>query len=369
MRKLYWGCAVAGLAALGVFKTADLARHHPETSLGRWVVGVYRAAANFSALCDAGMYLVHRTHEGAVDIEEVLDEVPEEPEPAGTGEPAPVESPEQCPDLPAAEHGQLPGKIVIEEGDELPKAADWRWRPGDLLAEALENGEYRLDRMEIELGSRAWAQSILDAQDVRPQPNLDRMVERLVTQQFIEDTRGNEFEPTYRLELRAMNLASAAEADRNSRESVEEESIRQMPYCDENSEPRAMPSPHEPAPAPRKQAPPRIWNPFPPKGTEVGEPELSPNGNDCREDTSTSLQIPGCVGTPRSDCTKETAGGEEESEPPPTEKKESKRAEPPPAKHLLDASKLLPFAAPVKVDTMEFRPTDWGKDDVPLPPI
>jgi hypothetical protein len=46
-----------------------------------------------------------------------------------------------------------------------------------------------------------------------------------------------------------------------------------------------------------------------------------------------------------------------------------KRANPPKSRKSFDESKLLPFAAPIKLDTMEFRPSDWGKDDVALPPF
>lgn len=149
-----------------------------------------------------------------------------------------------------------------------------------------------------------------------------------------------------------------------------------MPYCtdDDDSVRPPMPYSDEAEITPRKPSPPRIWNPFPPKGTEVGggdEPELNPNGNDCREDPSAMLQVPagpsstGCAGKKAPPA----AGGEEPSELPPMDKKKSKRAEPPKTKRTFDESKLLPFAAPVKLDTMEFRPSDWGKNDVPLPPF
>jgi hypothetical protein len=150
-----------------------------------------------------------------------------------------------------------------------------------------------------------------------------------------------------------------------------------MSFCADDNDCSAptMPYADEPDAAPRKRPEPRIWNPFPPKGTEVGgheESELSPHGNDCREDAAASQQIPGCL-NPVTKCPapdKAAPSGEEQTEPSsPPEKKKAKRAEPPKSKRTLDESKLTPFAAPVQLDTMEFRPSDWGKNDVPLPPF
>src|SRR5262249_1920515 len=144
----------------------------------------------------------HRTHKGAVDIEEVLDEVPEDPEPAGTSGPAPLESPEPCPDTaPAAEHGRLPGRIVIDDGDDLPDrrftaqydiegigrpmdgdlAGAFPRPPENLHPHALYQGEYRLVRQIASPGSS----SFHGGDDISPQPSLDHVVERLREQEYV----------------------------------------------------------------------------------------------------------------------------------------------------------------------------------------
>jgi hypothetical protein len=60
---------------------------------------------------------------------------------------------------------------------------------------------------------------------------------------------------------------------------------------------------------------------------------------------------------------------EEASERREPQNKKSRPIEGPKAKRFFDPAKLQPFAAPVKLDTMEFRPSDWGKHDVAVPPF
>jgi hypothetical protein len=192
-----------------------------------------------------------------------------------------------------------------------------------------------------------------------PEPNLERCVERIEVQWMSDD---------------------AGQVVKGSFWKTPTEAVRQMPYCkdDSNANARSMPYAEEQDAAPRKHETPKIWNSFPPKGTEVGgheESELNPNGSDCREDPLAPLQIPGHIHPSRVEGSIDVtpsgteSGGEEQAVPPMPEKKKSKRAEPPKAKRTLDESKLLPFAAPIKLDTMEFRPSDWGKNDRPMPPF
>jgi hypothetical protein len=60
---------------------------------------------------------------------------------------------------------------------------------------------------------------------------------------------------------------------------------------------------------------------------------------------------------------------EEASERREPQNKKSRPIEGPRANRFFDPAKLQPFAAPVKLDTLEFRPSDWGKHDVAVPPF
>lgn len=320
MRKLCWGCAAVGLAALGLWQAAGFACRHPDTIVARCLVGAYQASVYFSPIYHAGAFLVDRAADARdIDPADAID-IPDDPEPVLVGDPGPLE-PQQAAELGGEfglNRGRLPGKIVIEEGEEPPMA--------------LPEGR------------------------IPPEPNPEQFVERIEVQ-WTSDAAGSGAE-----------IATAFWQ-------TPDVGARQMPYCldEDDLSTHAMPYADESDAAPRKRPEPRIWNPFPPRSTEVGgheESGLSPHGNDCREDPAASQQIPGCLNL-RLKCPateKATPGGEEQSEPPP-EKKKSKRAEPPKAKRTLDESKLTPWAAPVKLDTMEFRPSDWGKNDVPLPPF
>jgi len=315
MRKLYWGFAAAGLAAVGLLHGANYACRHPETIAGRCAIAMYHAGLTLCPLCRAGTYLVDRIGVSPEDPQDVLEEIPEDPEPVAVGEPSSAvpEEDHASGTLRDEDRGRLPGKIVIDDGDEPPIAQP--------------------------------------EHEIAPEPNLGRFLERFEVE-WTSDERTNS-------EVTTAFWKTPAGP------------VREMPCCADDDSPPTMPYADEPAPTPRKSAPPRIWNPFPPKGTEVGEPELNPNGNDCREDAAASVQIPGCPSPAPCNNSKATTegGSEEASEPPPAEKKKSKRADPPASKRSFDASKLTPFAAPVKLDTMEFRPSDWGKDDVALPPF
>jgi hypothetical protein len=341
MRKLYWGCAAAGLAALGLLHAANYVWQHPETVVGRCLVWTYRAGLNFGPICRAGLYLVDRVNARPEDPEEELAEIPEEPEPIAIEEPSSVEPAEDravsllCDE----ERGRLPGKIVIEDPLEPP------------LADLPSVARYDVDG----IGRR------LDGEGADPCQKLDADQVQGLTGRAIKAI-GKLFDRA-KLGRDATEIILAAGAD----------DTRQMPFCSDDDENELLPMPYaDDVNQPRsKTSAPRIWNPLPPKGTEVGDAELSPNGNDCREDPTAALQLPGC---PSPACREKSsgkaeAGSEEASEPPPVEKKKSKRADPPTSKRTFDPSKLLPFAAPVKLDTMEFRPSDWGKDDVPLPPF
>jgi hypothetical protein len=330
MRKLYWGCAAAGLAVLGLFHAGNYASQHPDTVVGTCLVWTYRAGLNFGPICRAGLYLVDRVNARPEDAEEELAEIPEEPEPITIEEPSSVEPAEDravsllCDE----ERGRLPGKIVIEDPLEPPLA--------DLPSVARYDGDG--------IGRR---------------PDGDQ----------VQGLTGRAIQAIGKLFDRAKFGPEATEIIL----AVGADDTRQMPYCSDDDEQELLPMPcADDANHPRsKTSAPRIWNPFPPKGTEVGGQELNPNGSDCREDPAAAVQLPGC---PSPACREKSsgkteAGSEEASEPPPAEKKKSKRADPPASRRTFDPSKLLPFAAPVKLDTMEFRPSDWGKDDVALPPF
>jgi hypothetical protein len=318
MRKFYWGCAAAGLATLGLLHAGHYTMHHPDSLTCRCATGVYHACAKFGPFCQVGVVVADCTANGAVcAAEDELLELPDDPEPIDLTGPCPVE-PEKAPLIFVSDpnRGRLPGKIIIEEGDEPPMAVDGR---------------------------------------LAPEPNLERCVERIEVQWMSED---------------------AGQVVPGSFWKTPTEAVRQMPYCIDDGDVTAssMPYADEPDASPRKREQPKIWNPFPPKNTEVGgqeESELNPNGSDCREDPSSPLQLPGGP-TPRLMCppSKELdRTPEKPATPPAPDKKKNKREEPPKAKRTFDESKLLPFAAPIKLDTMEFRPSDWGKNDRPMPPF
>ena len=89
MRKLYWGCAAAGLAALGFIHAANYAWQHPDTVVGICLDWTYRSGLNFGPICRAGLYLVDRVNARSGEGEEELAEIPEEPEPIAIEEPCP----------------------------------------------------------------------------------------------------------------------------------------------------------------------------------------------------------------------------------------------------------------------------------------
>jgi hypothetical protein len=321
MRKLFWGCAAAGLATLGLLHAGQYTMHHPDSVMCRCAIGVYHACANIVPVCQVGVVIADCTANGMVCAgEDELAELPDDPAPIEIASPCPVE-PEKAPLLLVSDpnRGRLPGKIVIAEGDEPPMAIE------DRLA---------------------------------PEPNLERCVQQI--------------------EVQWMNENGGQDVTRSFWKTPTE-AVRQMPYCTDGDATAApMPYAEQPDAAPRKRDLPKIWNPFPAKGTEVGgheESELNPNGSDCREDPLAPLQIPGCLHPRLRQETNQVTpsgaepSGEEPSVPSQPEKKKSKRAEPPKAKRTFDESKLLPFAAPIKLDTMEFRPSDWGINDRPMPPF
>jgi hypothetical protein len=312
MRKLYWGCAALAVAAGGlVYGTAEYTYRHPDSLVGRCVTAAYRMTSSFGPVFRTGAYLVG-TVAGATtasDADDEICEIPDEPEPVVIAEP------EECP---VEEHltpvaavadpnrGRLPGKIVIDEGEEPPLAKD-----DDVLA------------------------------------GLTSRAVEAVSKQFSGVTE-------------IMQTSIVTEA-------------RKMPYChDDDIQQRVMPRVEEAEDLEVKPPANPIWNSFLPKGTEVGsneESEPSHLSNDCREDPSAPLQIPGCPYPAGKKCPKQDVGGEEPSEMPPVKKK-SKRAEPDKVmKKSYDDARRYPDLMHPAIDTMEFRPSDWGRDDVPLPPF
>src|SRR5262249_47233847 len=113
--------------------------------------------------------------------------------------------------------GRLPGKIIVDDGEEPPMAL-----PSPLA----------------------------------PEPDLDRFVQCIEEKWKCEDVAS------------ATNVTPAFWQ-------TTAEYVRPMPYCDDDVP--VMPPVDDPDLSPRKKEPPRIWFPFLPKGTEVGgdEKELS----------------------------------------------------------------------------------------------
>jgi hypothetical protein len=320
MRKRYWLCAI-GLVALGLIHAAsEYTFRHPDTALGRSVVGAYQISMHFGPLYHAGTHLFAHASSASSDsfAEDELSEIPDEPEPVALAEAEPsTENAELQPADVVSDpnRGRLPGKIIIDEGEEPPMAG------------------YK-DRLS-------------------PEPNLERIVERMEIQWHKDDeAAGLKCDPL-------VPVQGTADA-----------TMRQMPMCeDDEPQTRAMPFAEQQEETVIRRAIFKVWNPFPPRGTEVGgeeESELNSPGNNLRENPSGSLEHPGCpAGTacPK----KEAPTGEEPSEFVPERKsKNSKKTE---SRKFLEDPKILPSAGRPQVDTMEFRPSDWGKDDVPLPPF
>jgi hypothetical protein len=261
MRKLFLSCAALGFAAVGLLKTATYVDQNPHSFLGRCISGVYFACIGI------GPAMTMNTGSGPLssgDMDEPF-EIPADPEPiAEASNPVPLGQDGDakgglwvlsgaCWQLPTGGQavpideqtflagvrtGRVPGKIVIEDNDA------WPINPPRALA---------------------------------PEPNLDRFVTRIEAK-WKSDDAGVGSEVTTAL------WRSTGEY------------VRQMPYCTDEDEAPVMPTADEPEPMPRKKEPRRIWFPFMPPGTEVGgEKELSPNGNDCREDPSAPVQIPGSL--------------------------------------------------------------------------
>src|SRR5262249_54950899 len=166
MRKLCWGCMAAGLVALGLIQAANYACRHPDSVIARCAAGAYYA----------GMYLVpinyFRSSTGGNNAEEAID-IPADPEPIAD-ESYPVESAtidairdaETIRDYDSSgsgrlvaewpvshpenkDRGRLPGKIVIEDCEDLPKP--------------------------------------MPVGPISPEPNLDRFVERVEAQWMADD--------------------------------------------------------------------------------------------------------------------------------------------------------------------------------------
>jgi hypothetical protein len=333
MRKLFWGCAALAVAVcVLIYGAAQFAFRHPDSLVGRCVTAAFRMTSSFGPVFRTGGYLVSEIAGGTAgsDADEEICDIPDEPEPVVVAEPpsCPVEEP-VSPIAAAVDpnRGRLPGKIIIDEGDEPPLADLHASPPYDLEA----------------IGRR------LDGVLAPGLPSLcegltDRAIAAM-SQQFGSATE--------------IVQASVAVAH------------RPMPYCmDEERAPRIMPRVEDPEDLEVKPPVNPIWNSFLPKGTEVGSDEESEPGKlgtDCREDPSAPVQIPGCPYPASKKCLKPAAGGEEPSEMPPAKK--SKRAEPDKVKKSYDDARRSPDLMHPAIDTMEFRPSDWGRDDVALPPF
>jgi hypothetical protein len=331
MRKLTWSCAAVAVAASGfVFGTAEYTYRHPDSLLGRCVTAAFRMTSSFGPVFRTGAYVVGTVAGTASDADEDICEIPEEPEPVLIAEPevCPVEQP-LAPVAAFADpnRGRLPGKIVIDEGDEPP------------LAEAPSKAIYEVEAVSRRLDG---AHSVPDFCS-----GLTDRALAAVSQQF--DSANGIVQASVTVET------------------------RKMPYCLEDDTPsRVMPCADDSEDLEAKPPANPIWNLFLPKGTEVGGDEESiagPLSNNCREDPSAPLQIPGCPYPASKKCPKQEAGGEEPSEMPPVKKK-SKQSEPDKVmKKSYDDARRYPDLMHPAIDTMEFRPSDWGHDDVPLPPF
>jgi hypothetical protein len=298
MRKLFLACAAAGFVAVGLLKIAVYAEQNPRSLIGRCINGVYFAGIGI------GPALTMNTVSGPLssgDMEEAI-EIPADPEPiADVYDPiqkraddtikeyygyngakpkvtAELSYPETNARVTAEvfypeknNRGRLPGKIVIDDGEALP---------------------------------------INKPDGLAPEPNLDKFVTQIEAK-WKSDDAGPGLEVT-----RAFWQTTG-------------EYVRPMPYCTDDDSSPVMPPADEPEPTPRKKEPRRIWFPFMPRGTEVGgERELSPNGNDCREDPSAPLQVPGFLTPAMRDSKKLPVGPEKEaSETPVSGQNQSNPAE------------------------------------------
>jgi hypothetical protein len=344
MRKLYRGCAALAVAAGGLFYgAAEYTFRHPDSLIGRCVVGAYQLTTTFGPLFHTGAVLIAKASASpsAAKAEDELCSIPDDPEPVAISEPEPCPA-EQDHAIQAAvvfdpNRGRLPGKIVIDEGEEPPMINEDDPVAG-LTSRAIEAIGRRLDGVDS--------------------PNPQTEAERA----------GGNFIP--------IGLAM--------HESIAEMPVaidsRQMPYCeDDEKEDRAMPYAEDIEDAKVERASYETWDLILPKGTEVGgheESETKSLGNDCREDPSVPLQIPGCPYSCHRDglvCPhtgKSPADGEEPGKLPPIKKKKkSKPIEPEKLKKSFDDLRGLQKSKCPAVDTMEFRPSDWGRDDVALPPF
>src|SRR5262249_20571521 len=133
MRMLYWGCAAAGFAALGLWIAAGYALHHPDSVAACCFKGVYHAGLG---LCSSSILSAGNGSMAGCDADEAV-EIPLDPEPV-----ADIRFlAEQCdldktPDVVVGtvpgeteRRGRLPGKIVIDDGEEPPLAALDRLAP------------------------------------------------------------------------------------------------------------------------------------------------------------------------------------------------------------------------------------------------
>jgi hypothetical protein len=291
---LYWGCAAAGFVVLGLWMTAGYALHHPDSVAACCFKGVYHAGLG---LCSSSILRAGAGSMSGCDEDEVV-EIPLDPEPVdeirllvnGCDLDKTADVATQTASLESERRGRLPGKIIIDDGEEPPLAS--------------------LDRLASE-------------------PNLDRFVAKIEAQWKSDDAADG------------TNVTAAFWQTTT-------EYVRPMPYCQDDDR-SGMPPAADPDLAPRKKEPPRIWFPFMPKGTEVGgdEKELSPNGNDCREDPSIPLQLPGCLNPKLRESKKVPMSVEEgASKPQEPQNKQSRPIEGPKAKRFFDPAKLQPFAAP-----------------------
>src|SRR5262249_28933404 len=133
MRKLTWSCAAVAVAVGGfAFGTAQYTHRHPDSLLSRCVTAAFRMTSSFGPVFRTGAYVVGTVTGAASDTEEKICEIPDDQDPVVIAEPkvCPIEEPlAPIAALADPNRGRLPGKIVIDEGDEPPLVKD-----DDLLA-------------------------------------------------------------------------------------------------------------------------------------------------------------------------------------------------------------------------------------------
>jgi hypothetical protein len=330
MRKLIWGCTALVVASGGFYLAAEFAARHPESVVEHSAVvacGVTTCAGPVLRATEALLGL--RNSGNGVDEEDrelVLDDIPADPEPVSVQE---AEGSIGAEPVAAAQpaaidttQGRLPGRLIIADSQEPTLAAK------DTLASPPQDYD------------------------------LEAIAKRLDGEVLPEEAP-----------------AHASLPERTPHCTDEDRAPSVMPYAQDEEKPeigfwRGL------------------WKALVSRSETVGgqedcEPPPLNRPPDCREDPTYPHQCPGC---PHSDCREprvcpycgKSAPADEEVQEVPQPKKPARQPNKATPKGLWDIFESVPIERPSDVwrekgrpgvDTMEFRPSDWGKDDVPLPPF